>query len=55
MRRNFLKICQEEMPHLFGASAVKRWLTQEKIAAETVPDTPEADEKTGIATSNSAR
>ncbi len=51
MRRNFLKICQEEMPRLLGTSAVKWRLTQEKITGEPVPDIFEDDQKTGIATS----
>jgi hypothetical protein len=34
-RRNFLKICHEEMPRLLGASGVKPWRkAQENIPVE---------------------
>lgn len=55
MRRNFLKICQEEMPRLLGASGVKRRLPQEEIKGEPVPDTSEDDENIGIDISDNAR
>ena len=51
MRRNFLKICQEEMPRLLGTSGARR-RTAQKNTGEPVSDTPEDDEKTGIATSH---
>jgi hypothetical protein len=43
MRRNFLKICQEEMPRLLGTSGAKRRPTQEKGAGERLADTSEDD------------
>lgn len=43
MRRNFLKICQEEMPRLLGTSGAKRRPTQEKGVGERLADTSEDD------------
>jgi LysR family transcriptional regulator, transcriptional activator of the cysJI operon len=46
MRRNFLKICQEEMPRLLGTYSIKRRSTQETIAAQQGANNSEEDETT---------
>jgi LysR family transcriptional regulator for metE and metH len=41
MRRNFLKICQEEMPRLLGTSGVKRRSDRENTVREGTADSSE--------------
>ena len=52
MRRNFVKLCQEEMPRLLGSSGVKRRLIHEKTSGDRRGDNPEEDGNDRIASPN---
>lgn len=51
MRRNFLKICQEEMPRLLGTTGVSRRPAQAQDTAEQSSDNAEGNDRTRLASS----